>query len=125
MIGIPTQAISMDPNLYENPELFDGFRFLRLRTDSEIDDARLQYASSSLDGVAFGYSPHACPGRSFASCEIKMIMAYLLMHYDFKFPDEQKIRSPSLTFETQYVPDHKATLLFKRRPGPCETVYTA
>ena len=115
----------MNPNLYESPEHFDGFRFVRLRDDSEIDDARLQYASSSLDGMAFGYSPHACPGRSFASCEIKMIMAYLLMHYDFKFPDEQKIRPPSLTFETQYAPDHKATLLFKLRPSPCETIYTA
>ena len=115
----------MNPNLYENPELFDGFRFIRLKDDSVIDDARLQYACSSLDGTAFGYSPHACPGRSFASCEIKMIMAYLLMRYDFKFPDEQRHRPPRLTFETQYVPDHKATLLFKRRPGPCETLYTA
>ena len=115
----------MDPNIYENPELFDGFRFVRQGNDSEIDDARLQYASSSLDGMAFGYSPHACPGHSFASSEIKMIMAYLLMHYDFKFPDERKFRPPSLTFETQNVPDHKATLLFKRRPNPCETVYTA
>lgn len=121
-IGVPTQAISMDPDVYEDPEVFDGFRFVKLRDESGLDDARLQYASSNLNNMAFGYGRHACPGRFFASCEIKMIMAYLLMHYDFKFPDEQKIRPPSLTFETQYLPDHTATVLLKRRPDPCQMI---
>ena len=29
-IGVPTQAISMDPNVYENPEVFHGFKFIKL-----------------------------------------------------------------------------------------------
>lgn len=114
----------MDPDVYENPEIFDGFRFVKLNHDCGVENPRLQYASSNLDNMAFGYGRHACPGRFFASCEIKMIMAYLLMHFDFKFPDEQKIRPPSLTFETQYLPDHTATVLLKRRPSPCRVTFT-
>lgn len=124
IIGVPTQAISMDPEVYEKPEVFDGFRFIELKNNSSIDEARLQYTSSDLNNMAFGYGRHACPGRFFASSETKMIMAYLLMHYDFKFPDDQKIRPPSLTYETQYLPDFTTTVLVKRRPSPCQTALT-
>jgi ent-kaurene oxidase len=31
-IGVPTQAISMDPEIYPDPETFDGFRFAKLRS---------------------------------------------------------------------------------------------
>lgn len=117
-IGVPTQAISMNPDIYEDPEVFDGFRFIKLRENPEHDDSKMQYASSNLTNMAFGYGRHACPGRFFASCEIKMIMAYLLLHYEFKFPEGQIFRPPSLTFETQYLPDHKCTIMLKRRASP-------
>lgn len=41
-------------------------------------------------------------------------MVYLLENYDMKFKEGQT-RPPSLLFETQYLPDHAATVLFKRR----------
>ena len=123
-VGVPTQAISMDPDVYENPDVFDGFRFVKLRNHSRLEDASLEYTSSDVKNMAFGYGRHACPGRFFASCEIKMIMAYLLMHYDFKFPDEQKIRPPSQAYETQYLPDRTTTVLLKQRPSPCQTTFT-
>lgn len=70
---------------------------------------------SHLESMAFGYGRHACPGRFFASAEIKAIMVYLPMNYDFKFPDDRTERPPSLIFETQNSPNHMGRILFKRR----------
>ena len=115
-IGVPAQAISMDRDLYPDPDHFDGLRFAKLRaSDSSTDAARLVYAASNLDSMAFGYGRHACPGRYFADCEIKMIMAHLLTNYDFKFPDAVVERPESLLAETQCLPNHDAKVLFKRR----------
>ena len=114
----------MDPDIYDKPEVFDGFRSYNLRDDYGIDKESLQYTSTSLNNMAFGYGRHACPGRFFASCVTKMIMAYLLMHYDFKFPDEQKIRPQSVVYETQYLPDQTATVSVKKRPSPCQMTFT-
>lgn len=116
-IGVPTQAISMDPTLYPDPTRFDGFRFLKLRT-ATTDPAslgRLQYAASNLDSMAFGYGRHACPGRYFASNEIKMIMVHLLMNYSFQFPDGVTVRPESFAAETQFLPNHTAKVMIRKR----------
>ena len=34
----------------------------------------------------FGYGRHACPGRFFATNEIKMIVAKMILDYDIKMP---------------------------------------
>lgn len=114
-IGVPTEAISHDPDIYPDPDTFDGFRFAKLRSLDERGSARLQYAASNLESMAFGYGRHACPGRFFASCEIKMIMIYLLRNYDFKFPSHIKARPESIGYETQFLPDHSATILVRRK----------
>lgn len=113
-IGVPSQAISMDPELYPEPEKFDGFRFDRLRLSDPKSAGRQGYASCTPASMPFGYGRHACPGRFFAANEIKAIMVHLLMNYDFKFPEGQT-RPESLTFETQYLPHPTAKVLIKRR----------
>lgn len=114
-IGVPTQAISMDPEVYPNPEEFDGFRFAKLRSSDGPNTARLVYAASNLESMAFGYGRHACPGRFFADCEIKMIMVYLLTNYDFRFPEGVTERPPSFAAETQFLPNHEAKIMLKAR----------
>ncbi|KAI0113596.1 cytochrome P450 monooxygenase [Nemania sp. FL0031] len=113
-IGVPAQALSMDPDLHTNPEKFDGLRFTKVHKSGVGRD---QYAASNLRNMAFGYGRHACPGRFFASNEIKMIMAYLLLNFDFKFPEGQRTRPNSTTVETQLLPNEEATVRFKRRPN--------
>lgn len=105
----------MDPDIYTDPEKFDGFRFAKLRSSNDASTARLQYAASNLDSMAFGYGRHACPGRFFASNEIKMIMVYLLTNYDFKFPEGVTERPESFTAETQFLPNHTAKISLKGR----------
>ncbi|KAI0179442.1 putative cytochrome P450 [Hypoxylon sp. FL1284] len=111
-IGVPAQALSMDPDLYPDPEKFDGLRFVKA---AEKGVSRDQYAASNHRSMAFGYGRHACPGRFFASNEIKLIMAYLLLNYDFKFPAAGTDRPVSEAAETQLIPNHDATICLRRR----------
>jgi ent-kaurene oxidase len=72
------------------------------------------YLQANPQSMAFGYGRHACPGRFFASDEIKAITIYLLNNYDIKFAEGQT-RPKSLEVETQFLPDHTATILCKKR----------
>ncbi|PKY00091.1 putative cytochrome P450 [Aspergillus campestris IBT 28561] len=116
-IGIPTHAISMDAALYPEPEEFKGFRFHDLQKEKVSGEKGppVVYATSHPSSMAFGYGRHACPGRFFASAEIKAIMAYLIRNYDFKFPQDGQDRPPSLLFETQNLPNPTGRVMFKRR----------
>lgn len=127
-IGIPTHAISMDPEIVADPESFDGFRFDQSSSSSSSaakdtsssnapDDKTPSnlYAAARPTSMAFGYGRHACPGRFFASAEIKAIMVHLLRNYDFKFVPGKEVRPPSLIFETQNLPNPEGRLLFKKR----------
>jgi len=114
-IGVPTQAISMDPEFIpDNPEKYDAFRFARLRETDATKAGKAQYVASNPNNMSFGFGRHACPGRFFAANEIKALMVYLLSHYDMKYAPGQK-RPESLQFETQYLPDHDTKVLFRRR----------
>jgi len=115
-VGVPAQAIAMDPQLYPDPETFDGLRFAKLRKSSNnpAEKGKAQFVAANPQSMAFGYGRHACPGRFFASDEIKAITMYLLTNYDIKFADGQR-RPESLQVETQYLPDHAATILCRKR----------
>ena len=115
-VGVPAQAISMDPILYHDPETFDGFRFEKMGDREDVSGSQTQYVAANLQNMAFGYGRHACPGRFFAAAEIKMFVAYMLMNYDFRFPEGKVERPPSLPVETQYLPNHEAVVMMKRRP---------
>ncbi|KAF5851662.1 hypothetical protein GGP41_000415 [Bipolaris sorokiniana] len=120
-IGVPAHAISMDPEIFPEPEKFKGFRFdepaPKTSPDSLSEKAKssMAFAAAHPASMAFGYGRHACPGRFFASAEIKAIMVYLLRNYDFKFPDNQAGRPASLIFETQNLPNPAGRIMFKRR----------
>lgn len=40
--------------------------------------------------MAFGYGNHACPGRAYALDEIKMVLAHMLLQYEWTFADGQE-----------------------------------
>lgn len=113
-IGIPTQAITMDPDLYPDPETYDPWRFSKLRKESVENEGKAQYVATNAASMSFGYGRHACPGRFFATQEIKAIMAHIIMNYDIRYSEGQK-RPNSLGVETQYLPSPEATVEFRKR----------
>lgn len=54
-IAFPSDAVNRDPELYERPSDFDGFRFARLRTKPGSENS-FQFTSSNASGFSFGKS---------------------------------------------------------------------
>ena len=52
-VAANTTSIHHDESLYDNPDTFDGFRFVRK------SDAKHQMTSSSTDYLPFGHGRHA------------------------------------------------------------------
>ncbi|CAG8952528.1 hypothetical protein HYFRA_00009632 [Hymenoscyphus fraxineus] len=77
-----------NPDIYPEPLKFNGRRFLDLREAPGAENKH-QFVTTTTDMTVFGHGSHACPGRFFASNEIKLLLAHMLMYYDWKLPDGQ------------------------------------
>lgn len=75
-----------DPEVYENPEEWDGFRFYNMRKDLGHESA-VMAVTTSPNHTAFGHGQHSCPGRFFAINEVKVAMAHMLMKYDWRLAE--------------------------------------
>ncbi|OTA91943.1 hypothetical protein M434DRAFT_75356 [Hypoxylon sp. CO27-5] len=139
----PMAGVAVDSRYYSDPEVFDGLRFWKLRqqqqqhsTSSSIsatstpspspsppldeqatpspNGGKWQFTSINDTAMNFGLGKHACPGRFFAGCEIKMILAHLLLNYDIKLRDGEGRPSPNMFMMTKS-PSTTAEILFRRR----------
>ncbi|KAI0163957.1 cytochrome P450 [Xylariaceae sp. FL1272] len=108
-----TNILDETPAEWGDPHAFDGFRFYKLRSNPEHANS-FQFASPSYDSMQFGFGNDACPGRFFASNQIKIILAYILEHYDFKFEDGVTERPKNFLFEVNVMADPTAKMLFKK-----------
>lgn len=111
-IGVDVWSVHHDPDIYPNPNFYDAFRYSRPReefekTGNELEDQaellKLKGTGMITTGptfLPFGHGRHAwyvecrkrletyeliihhSPGRFFASHEIKMLLAYMVMNYD-------------------------------------------
>ena len=110
----PSTAISADTAVYENPEEFDGLRFYNKRQQNPGDDMKYQLISTANTQMHFGLGRHACPGRWFASYEIKLILIILLSKFDIKLK-EGETRPKNFIFQTANSPNPAAEILFRSR----------
>lgn len=78
-------------------ERFDGFRYAQKRPGqsggvtggSTASKARQTwYTSTDRSHITFGQGRYACPGRFVAAVEIKLVLAAVLMRYDFSFGEK-------------------------------------
>ncbi|KAL8294583.1 hypothetical protein RB597_007785 [Gaeumannomyces tritici] len=102
-----------DAERYKNPEKFNIRRFLDIRQNEPGGEHRAQLVSSASDHITFGYGKYMCPGRFFAANEIKMILCFMIMNYDWKL-------APGTTLEPIYLGtdpmiNHEAKLICRRR----------
>ena len=82
-IAMAVNAIQNDPAVTSSPDTFDPFRYARLR-DVVGEGHMHQFATTEPKHLNFGHGKFACPGRFFASLEIKTILVKLIMNYDFR-----------------------------------------
>ncbi|KAJ4349461.1 uncharacterized protein N0V89_008076 [Didymosphaeria variabile] len=115
IIGVPSHAIANDPSFCKDPEVFDGFRWIMPGVREPEVPAPPSFVTTNPSNLAWGYGKHACSGRFFASFEIKMVMAHILLNYDLKFEKRRVERPANIAFELQNAPDPSIKVLFKRR----------
>jgi hypothetical protein len=112
MLSLLAQPAQTDPEVFEAPLKFDPFRFSRAReaaaiaasTDSKSPllaagpdsnkatsngppthpPGKLPLISTSAINLPFAHGRHACPGRFIVDFEMKIVLAYLLTHYDIE-----------------------------------------
>ena len=112
-ICMATHAIQNDEAVTPDPNTFEPMRYYDLR-QRPGEQSKHQFSNADRSALNFGFGRNACPGRFFASLEIKMLLSRLLMEYDLKLP-EGKGRPKSFTAHEFLVPDMKAKILCKKR----------
>ncbi|EFQ36844.1 cytochrome P450 [Colletotrichum graminicola M1.001] len=70
-----------DPAVYERPDEFDGYRFLRMRRTPGKEN-QAHFVTTGPDSLGFGHGQHACPGRFFAANEVKIALCHFLLKYE-------------------------------------------
>ncbi|KAJ7258282.1 cytochrome P450 [Mycena rebaudengoi] len=91
-------TVHFDPANYDRADVFDGFRFSRMREEFEgvgndhpgerTSVFNRQMVSTAHDHLPFGHGCHVCPGRFFAAMELKAMLAHILANYDVKAETE-------------------------------------
>lgn len=116
MLAAPIHAMLYDPELVENPEEFDGYRWSKLRQQENQQNSHM-FVSTSSSSLLFGHGNHACPGRFFAANEIQIMLVGILLRYDFKYL-EGETRPGNWNLAEMVMQDKNRSLLFKKRANP-------
>ncbi|KAL4863838.1 hypothetical protein BDV12DRAFT_176986 [Aspergillus spectabilis] len=112
---VRAQPINQSKELYPEPEKFDALRFARLRAQPG-HESRWQHTSTGSDNINFGHGLWACPGRFFASAEIKVLVAHLIRRYDLRLLEGEERPTPKYAGLAIF-PDAKAQIEMRPRVG--------
>lgn len=112
--SVASRNILFDPEITPNPDFFDGLRYYNMRENNTAGNRKHQYASLDEFNMNFGAGRYACPGRFFASMELKMLLAKLVLIYDFRFP-RGKSRPKLLVMDELIAPVPWAKVLVRKR----------
>ncbi|CCM04380.1 uncharacterized protein FIBRA_06554 [Fibroporia radiculosa] len=104
------RAVHYDENIYADPDVFNPWRFSNMQNAGET----AKFVHTSAEYLAFVHGRHACPGRFFASTELKEVLSHLVVNYDMKMEKEAAV-PPSSFVSHSLIPDLKANVMFRRR----------
>jgi cytochrome P450 len=122
-VAVAARGIHLDPEVYTGVSEYRPFRFSDMKAVSDeeqgertkedmIKKANLGLVTTSPTFMSFGHGRHACPGRFFAANELKLMLAYMILNYDFVKLEE---RPPNTWVGEIQIPPMKATIRVKRR----------
>ncbi|KAK1709703.1 cytochrome P450 [Colletotrichum acutatum] len=114
-IALPTGAINMDQDLFQNPEVFDGLRFYRMRVATEEARSSNQMVTVGKKDLTWGYGRHACPGRYVAEVAMKLLLIEYITRYDIRLSGDLRTRPKNIEFEGLVIPDPDWELLLTSR----------
>ncbi|KAB8279173.1 cytochrome P450 [Aspergillus minisclerotigenes] len=107
-----------NPEVHENPEAFDGYRFLKRHY---AGDKTCQFVQSSREHIVFGGGRHICPGRFFAGTELKLCLAHILLEYDIRL--KEGYSSQPMVLGVYAIVDPRTQLEVRRREKTEDFVY--
>ncbi|KAK8081081.1 Cytochrome P450 [Apiospora hydei] len=105
------RQLNHDADVYPDPERFDALRFYD--DPEELNNKQHHFASVSDESINFGGGFHACPGRFFAQDVIKLLLASLLVRYEFKYPEKGQKRPADMADNLVVYPNVTVPLLIK------------
>lgn len=117
-MGIPAYSIHHDTEIWgEDAGEFRPFRFAERRSEAVargdgLLGARQAWATTSPEYLSFGAGRNSCPGRFFAAGLLKVLMAEIVMGWDFEFVEE---RPGNVWFGTNHLPPTGARIRIRRR----------
>ncbi|RGB29953.1 cytochrome P450 [Rhizophagus diaphanus] len=104
LVNIRSGEIHLDKELQgQNADEFNAFRYLKKNSPATRADKSF---------LTFGLGKHTCPGRHFAVNEIKVALHYLLLKYDIKKSNIEKIK-PKIYGALKFPSDEG--LIFEKR----------
>lgn len=107
-----------DPELFPGGDEFRPWRWFELREQAERQGKTATpylASSTSPDNLHWGYGRSACPGRFMAAAELKLLVAWILWHFDIAFPSGQSQRPESIFVDERVFPDPKQEIGFRPR----------
>ncbi|KAF6750322.1 cytochrome P450 [Ephemerocybe angulata] len=116
-VAVASGEIQIDPEYYEDPRTFKGFRFSDMRENGsdELDPLRHQMISLDPTYMLFGFGRHACPGRFFAVNEVKALLAYIILNYDIKLEGDSTVPPDGFWFGGNRAPSSSGEVLLRKR----------
>ncbi|KAH8103129.1 cytochrome P450 [Cristinia sonorae] len=114
MVSAAARAMHFDEENYANADVFDPWRFTNSDKPGSSASLRNQFVNTHPDFLLFGLGKHACPGRFFASTELKSLLANFVFTYDMRLQKDGVVPPPTW-IGAALVPDRNAAVMFRRR----------
>jgi cytochrome P450 len=111
MLAVSTERL-WDPETHLDPEKFSPERYLAMREDPALHSFASHVATSE-NNLVFGHGQWSCPGRFFASNELKIILCHIILKYDLKF--SAPVEQPIIKYMYHRIPNPNVEVMVRRR----------